>query len=257
MIQTLQKLKAKKGFTIVELVVVLAIIAVLVAVIVPGLSTRKAKISEANSAARDFYTAVQSIMTKYSLYDGPLSAAYMANPDLGDIRYFEKLGGNYPYKRGTTAGDAPATASLYIEVCIEKGLMTDVVTYTAEATETVGMYQIATRNSNYVNNECGRLLKAELENRIHYRDGYYYAKVKYESKISGIPSKMEAETVKVEYAGFCVNRLPLATGGVTNYINENLTFGAGDYELNNGEVFGVFAKHNGTSTVGLVGTTLN
>lgn len=262
MIQTLQRLKAKKGFTIVELVVVMAILAVLMAIVFPLLTNKKAKIDEANTTAKDFYAALQSVMIRYSLYEGPLSPQYRANPDLGDMRYYEKLGGNYPYKKGTTAGDIPVTTSLYIELSVDDSKVGDIVVCTVDESDTgyangIGMYNLMLRSAGTVNNEFGKLLKDELKGRISFRDGYYYANVTYKQVLTGtIPAKMEAETVKVAFTGYSRDRLPDVNGKTfANYKNDNLYFGD-DYVLANGDVFGVCAAYNGTDTVGLVGSTL-
>ena len=55
MLKKLYKLKANRGFTIVELVVVVAIIAILTGTIIGGTNTQRKKILAANDTARDFY----------------------------------------------------------------------------------------------------------------------------------------------------------------------------------------------------------
>ncbi len=264
MIKKLQALKARKGFTMIELIVVIAIIAVLAAVILPMVSARDSKIKEANSTARDFYAALQMVMTKYSLYDGVLSPAYQANADLGEMRYFEKMGGNYPYKAGTTAGDFPTTASLYVEITAKNNQITQICTYTEDSSASgyadgAGLYQLCQRTSDRVNTEFGNLLKSEIEDSIQYRDGCYYAKVTYKNILTGtVPQKMEAETLKVEYTGY--TRKPLPSPGsmaFSAYQTANLYFGE-DNVLVNDEVFGVCASLNtDTGTVlGIAGTAL-
>ena len=59
MIRYLQRLKAKKGFTVIELIVVIAIIGVLTAVIVSNAGTDREKKQSAYNAAQDFYSTVQ------------------------------------------------------------------------------------------------------------------------------------------------------------------------------------------------------
>lgn len=264
MIQRLQRYRANKGFTIVELIVVIAIIAVLLAVIIPPLSVRNSRKSEANSAARDFYAAVQSAMTKYSMYEGALSPQYSANPKLGDMYYYEKLGGNYPYQKGTEPGDIPYTASMYIEFATKNGAITEVYTYVAAGTDAgyangQGLYELCKRPADCKDTEFGKLLKEAIEGRISYQDGFYYAKVNYKQVLTGtIPAKMEAETVKVQYTAYSRTRLPKATEAFTAFQNQNMYFGD-DYVLNSGEVLGVFTSVNATtkSLMGLAGTTLD
>lgn len=62
------RLKAKSAFTLVELVIVMAIIGVLAAILIPTLigTARSARVSSANITARDVRTAVNNWLTKQS-----------------------------------------------------------------------------------------------------------------------------------------------------------------------------------------------
>lgn len=262
MIRYLQRLKARKGFTIVELIVVIAIMAVMMAVIFSSINTRDARVKEAESAARDFYAALQSTMMKFSLYEGPLSPEYQTNPNLGEMRYFEKLGGNYPYRSGSTATDAPATTSLYISFAV-KNKAIDVTTYAIEGSDAgyadgQGLYNLVNADSTHRNTVFGKLLRDEMEKRLSYQDGYYYAKVTYKSILSSaIPAKMEAETVKVEYTGFARRPLQSGVADFSTFRNDQMYFGD-DGVLVSGEIFGVCAPYNTTTgtVIGMAGSTL-
>jgi len=264
MIKYLQRLKARKGFTIVELIVVIAIIAVMMGIVFASITSKDARVSEANSAARDFYTTLQSIMTKFSLYEGPLSPEYQADPNLGEMRYYEKMGGNYPFRKGSTALEMPTTTSLYVLFETKNNEINRVTTYAIESSDAgyadgVGLYQLVNADSSHQNTVFGRLLRDEMAKRMNYRDGYYYAKVTYKSILTGtIPSRMEAETVKVEYTGYGRDQLESGAANFSSFKNDQMYFGD-NYVLVNGNVFGVCAPYNTTTgtVMGTAGTTLS
>lgn len=266
MIRFLQRQKAKKGFTIIELIVVIAIIAVMMAIILPTLSTERSRITEANNASRDFYAAIQTAMSKYSTYDGQLSTAYVNDNNLGLIRYYPLMGGNYPfdksYPSANTDSEYPAITSMYIMVHAWNDIIEDVAVVTRAAGNTAddpGMYQLLKRDSADRNTEFGKLLAGEIDNRVAFNDGWYYARVdfNYSIPVMGVVEDIKLNTVKVTYTAYSRKELPVPTGTYDDFINSTLTFGS-DYKLNSGEVCGTCATWDVTNStrVGLAGTRL-
>lgn len=213
MIRTIQRLKAKRGFTVIELVVVIAIIAIMVSTVLVGTNNRQKRINSANSAAADFYSALQTEFINFQMFDGPLTMSldgvYSANRDNisviganspnGGVKYYPAAGGNYPYA-GAAVGEThldgtPKAAELYLEFRVSGSNFKVWWANTMDAL--IGASAPAT-------SELGAVLEQEMKDRIEYSDGYYYAEVSYIPPTAGgvsAPTKYDyrAASVKVKW----------------------------------------------------------
>ena len=271
MIRFLQKQKSKKGFTIVELIVVIAIIAVMLAMILPAVSSQRARINEARSAAKDFYAAIQTVVNYFSGYEGQLlsndsitppgESVSDANKKKEVVRYYTALQGNYPFDPAY-----PGTAPVELAVPEEEVYMYIMVhawNNTIQEIRVVsrtksnpnqpknGMYQLLQQNPAETNTEFGLVLAGEIDKRVSFNDGYYYAKVVFDPGTDADDIGMR--TVKVEYTAFCRKAFELAPADYNDDYMNKLTFGK-DYVLNwnGGEVCGTCAAND----TGLAGTKL-
>lgn len=265
MIRFLQRQKAKKGFTVIELIVVIAIIGILIAVIVPSLSQERSRINEAGSAARDFYAAVQTVMSYFSTFDGQMSNEYSKDNNLGIMRYYPKLNGNYPFDKDhadTEDPQFPENVSLYIMVHAENDNIKDIAVVSRSRNynkkEENGLYRLLQRNSADRNTEFGRILAGELDNRVQFNDGWFYARVDFTyifNSLTSEPINIGLQTLKVAYTAYCRKELPQAPDSYDSSFTNQLVF-TKDNKLawNNGQICGTCAAKNASSTLGLAGT---
>lgn len=72
----MKKLLKKEGFTLVELIVVIAIIAIMLAMVIPNLSIAAEKEREYKEKARSFYSNVQELIIDEKLAKTPLDDTY-------------------------------------------------------------------------------------------------------------------------------------------------------------------------------------
>ncbi len=92
----------KKGFTIVELVIVIAVIAILSAVLIPTFSSviKKANKSNADQAARN---AVSAVLTEFDEATIPAEAVFIYTEGDGKTYYeYQMLDGVFTEKKGQT-----------------------------------------------------------------------------------------------------------------------------------------------------------
>ena len=254
MLKRLQRLKANRGFTILELIIVIAVIGILIGTVLGGLDTQHEKILEANTTASDFYSAIQTEFINFQMFDGPLTVQlgkeYAAettigsNGKLGGIKYYPLVGGNYPYDGGKLAGEthqtgAPKESQLYVEFQAKNGILRR-VNYASDIDTLIGY----TDDGNTDAQIC-LVLQQEMAERMYYMDGYYYARISYTPPAStpvGL-SKHDYRkiSVKVDWAAF----------SYTEITDENSATFKKQNILNNGYVCGVHT----TLTYPSLGTT--
>lgn len=255
MIKYLQRLKQKKGFSMVEMIVVITVMAVLMGVILLNIDNRSDRIKSANSAASDFYVAVQSAFTRYMTYPGPLSPVFRENPSgTPYIKYYRGANGNYPYDAAGAGGinpldndNYPAPCTLCLEVFVDRGKVAYVNCANGVITNVIA------KSGSDDGSEFGRLLKMEIEKRVEYQDGYYYAKISCSPTYDAITNQIsEMDVVTVRYAAY--SKRPLQN------TSDGLHFSNKDYILLNGDVCGVAAPATNNSgriiRIGTAGTGL-
>lgn len=204
------KFLRKKGFSLIELVVVLAIIAVLIAMILPTLSTRDSNMHASRLAARDFYSATQHLFTKYSKYEGELYPGQ--KEDTGKIINYDKsLGGNYP-----------TTLYICLAMCVRKGKIVYVDAVGAD-NPTVAEMNLYTQG--HVGDETSfeKMLKQDIEPLFMQQDGIYYAYIFFRNNATLIPeSTGNTNTVRVLGAAYCQTELPPCGGDYNDFMAKYL-----------------------------------
>ncbi len=232
MIKRLQKLKSARGFTMIELIVVIALLAVLVASILVSTNTTSKRIEEANSTATDFYSALQTEFTNLQMFDGPItmtlakvysnstpfSIGSLNTSNYGGIKYYPFVGGNYPFDNTVGSNcpaspdehlaDKPKDTKLYLCFYVDNDQLQN-VTWANTPTDLLALNAESTSDAS---SELEAVLENEMAERMSYKDGYYYAYIYYDAP-DGVgvdpPSSADykAAPVKVLWTAFCNNKL--------------------------------------------------
>ncbi len=157
MIKYLQDRRNKKGFTLVELIIVIAIIAVLVAITAPLFTSDDATRMAVNTYASDFFTGLQYNMTRYQKTEADISPALAL--DQSFIKFDSTVGQNiltHPF--------------IYIEAHFDNGLQY------VHVNETLA--QLVLDTSTTSNTAFEKQIQNDMDSLINKEGkGYYYAVV--------------------------------------------------------------------------------
>ena len=256
MIRYLQRMRNRKGFTMVELIVVIAIIAVLMAMVLPMFSSDDAEKQAAETYASDFYASLQYNMTRYQLTEYHLTPelqTYTTEYLAGDndkkpyIMFDEKYGGN-----------AFNNHYVWMEIYYDKEIQYVKVGY--------NLGEVLSDTSTTSDHPFEKLLQKDLQDTMNSAaKGYYYAVVKcdYEYNATGTALSLDANgypqggqgNLVVMSAHYCDEKLPEVSG---NYKADNLIFT--DFsELKCGIICGTCSSDNctpygATTYVGSIGS---
>lgn len=240
----MRKFLRKKGFTIIELIVVIAIIAVLVAMIVPTLSTRDANKHASRTAARDFYSATQHLFTKYSKYEGELYPGQ--KEDTGKIIDYDKsLGGNYP-----------TTLYICLAMCVRNG---EIVYVDAVGANNPTVAEMNLYSQWHVSDETTleKMLKKDLKPLFMQQDGIYYAYIFFRNNATLVPeSTGNTNTVRVLAAAYCPTEIPPCGSDYNDFMSKYLLLQENGYNAN-GDYLGVCSSFEDkilNNTIGFPGT---
>lgn len=234
MIKYLQNLRNKKGFTLVELIIVVAIIAVLAAMVIPMFNNDDAQRRVVNTYASDFFTGLQFNFTRYQKTEADISPAIAAEI-AADI-----AAGKTPFMKydPTVGQNILGMPFIYIEAHYDNELKYVHVN--------VNLEELLKDTTTTSNTALEQQIHNDMANLINKAgNGYYYAVVTMNANYNNL---------KVITTHFTDERLPEFTGDVANYKKDVLMF-IDESELANGFYCGTCTGDNTSGAyVGNIGT---
>ena len=238
----MRRFLGKKGFSLLELIIVMAIIAVLTAMILPTLSSSDAQKRAVVSGAKDFYAATQNLFTKYSRFEGFLTNE-MKEQQIGNdaenlksdsiLVYDKKLFGNYPPHEYVMLSMAVRKSQIvYVNAVCADSL--------AECEQKIFKQEgLALEGDKYVLTPFERAFAQDIDPLFEQQDGIYYALIRAEGLTSGpLDDTATNPSMRVLLTGFSFDELPIASGDFNEYKQDVLLFNE-DFKLANGFYMGV------------------
>lgn len=219
MIKYLQGMKKKKGFTMAELIIVIAIIGVLTAMILPIFSSNDTEVQSANTYAADFFASLQYNFTRYQMTEHHVSPKMSEAAEQTYMAYDNTRMGNYL-----------KASHIFIEAYYENGLK-----YVKVGTT---LKQVLESPDTTSNTEFERLLQEDLSETINQADtGYYYAIVNYDvyaKKTQTVSTPEGNKAVEFTYGNIKV----LSTHYCRQQVSLTSSLGFTDYSIMDGMVVG-------------------
>ena len=220
MIKYLQSMKKKKGFTMAELIIVIAIIGVLTAMILPIFSSNDTEVQAANVYASDFFASLQYNFTRYQTTEHHVTPG-MANATEQTYMAYDN----------TKTGNYLKASHIFIEAYYENGLR-----YVKVGSTLRDVLQSPDTTSN---TELERLLQQDLSDTIEQAGtGYYYAVVNYNVYGSSLPVTLSTptgdKTVSFDYGNIKV----LSTHYCRQPVSQSSSLVFADYNLMDGMIVG-------------------
>ncbi len=223
----------KKGFTLVELVIVIAVIALLTAMLLPGLSMSGSLKDTAMSGAKDFYVATQHLFSKFAKLETTIATVPGAADEHDPqqvVVYDRDFGGNRPNNKYA-----------FVMMHVVNTQIQNVVAMSNDKPQ-AAMAAVLQNQDEATNGKFETMFQSEMQSLFEAPDGFYYALVRYDDALG----TKAGSVVKVVMAGYGEKRLANYPAGkdVTDtayfktFRDENLHV-MDEGQLYNGDYFGI------------------